>query len=471
MTKNIIKPVLLALYLLFAFHPAARAEGFEVEISGNKLALHAQKIPLRNILRQIAVLGISVRIDPDINPEISASFTGWDLEAGLKSILKSTDHILIWETTKGAPDSRPVLIEIQVFKPGEKERMKLIEARSVFAVARRGEKGPFFIKGEILVRIGKGADLDELTAAVERTGGEIFAVSDYPGVYRIRFPDDYDVFSLADQLKKFPGIETAEPNYAYPVTHPERVGRVRRTTLGLPDIPEDGTGMPVAVLDSGIQMNTNLQDRVKAVLNAFDSDAIASDTLGHGTQMALIAAGLVTPAGKDTVAPGSAEVLPIKIFDDNGFTTSLTVLRSVTFAIKNGARVLSLSWGSETGSEIMESIFKAASEKGLMIVAAAGNEPTGNPVYPAAYDSVIGVGALNPDGGQWENSNYGEFVSFYAPGFATLPVGYKGDPGTYAGTSIATAYTANVISSYLSQNPEAELDDTLKYLREVFKSQ
>jgi thermitase len=469
MNKNIIKPILIVFVLLLVSHSALPAAGPVVEIAGNKLSIHAQKVPLRKLLGQIAGLGISVRIDPDINPEISASFNGRDLEAGLKSILRSTDHILIWETAKGAPDSRPVLVEIQVFKPGEKERMKRIEARSVFAVARRGEKGPFFIKGEILVGIGKGADLDGLTAAVERIGGEIFAVSEYPGVYRIRFPDDYDVFSLADQLKKFPGIENAEPNYAYPVTHPERVDPVRLTTPGLPDIPEDGTGMPVAVLDSGIQMNTNLQARVKAVLNAFDSGAIASDALGHGTQMALIAAGLVTPAGKDTIAPGSIEVLPIKIFDDNGFTTSLTVLRSVTFAIENGARVLSLSWGSETGSAVMESIFKAASEKGLVIVAAAGNEPTGKPVFPAAYDSVIGVGALNPNGDRWENSNYGEFVSFYAPGFAALPVGYRGEPGAYAGTSIATAYTANVISSYLSRNPEAERDEILKYLREVFK--
>ena len=469
MPKNIIKPILLALYLLIAFHPAIRAEGFGVEIFNNKLSVHAQKIPLQTILREIVTQGISVRIDPDINPDISASFSDWDIEAGLKSILRSTDHILIWETIKETPDSKPVLIEIQVFKPGEKERMKRIEARSVFAVARRGAKGPFFIKGEILVRIGKGTDLDALTAAVERIGGEIFAVSEYPGVYRIRFPVDYDVFSLADQLEKFPGIENAEPNYAYPVTQPERVDPVRLTTPGLPDMPEDGTGMPVAVLDSGIQMNTNLQDRVKAVLNAFDSGAIASDALGHGTQMALIAAGLVTPAGKDTIAPGSLEVLPIKIFDDNGFTTSLTVLRSMTFAIENGARVLSLSWGSETGSEMMESIFKAASEKALVIVAAAGNEPTGQPVFPAAYDFVIGVGALNPNGDRWENSNYGEFVSFYAPGFAALPVGYRGDPGAYAGTSIATAYAANVISGYLSRNPEAELDETLKYLREVFK--
>ena len=80
--------------------------------------------------------------------------------------------------------------------------------------------------------------------------------------------------------------------------------------------------------------------------------------------------------------------------------------------------------------------------KGLFIVASAGNEPTGKPIYPAAYSSVIGIGALRPDGKKWGKSNYGDFVEFEAPGFAKLPVGYKGEPGIYAGTSISAAFVA-----------------------------
>ena len=98
----------------------------------------------------------------------------------------------------------------------------------------------------------------------------------------------------------------------------------------------------------------------------------------------------------------------------------------------------------------------------MVVLASAGNEPTGKAVYPAAYSSVIGVGALAPDGERWEKSNYGDFVTLAAPGFATLPVGYKGDPGTYAGTSISTAYVANMVANYLSQNPEASVEEILR---------
>jgi hypothetical protein len=131
-------------------------------------------------------------------------------------------------------------------------------------------------------------------------------------------------------------------------------------------------------------------------------------------------------------------------------------MESINFALDNNARVMSLSWGTETNSAFMEKAFEYASAKGMIIVAAAGNEPTGNPVYPAAYRSVIGVGALDPHGRtNWINSNYGSFVAFYAPGFANLPVGHNGEPGVYAGTSISAAYVANSISSFLSQNLSA----------------
>jgi subtilisin family serine protease len=151
--------------------------------------------------------------------------------------------------------------------------------------------------------------------------------------------------------------------------------------------------------------------------------------------------------------------------DDNGFTSNFTIMGSIDFALKHGARVMSLSWGSETRSDFLETALHDARSKGLIVVASAGNEPTGKPVYPAAFSSVIGVGALAPDGKSWANSNYGDFVTLYAPGFATLPVGYKGDPGAYAGTSISAAYVANLIADYLSAHTEATTQEVLEALR------
>jgi hypothetical protein len=227
-------------------------------------------------------------------------------------------------------------------------------------------------------------------------------------------------------------------------------------------VPEDG--VPIAILDTGLDPGSGLQDVVRASLDALNLDNPISDHLGHGTQMAYIAAGIVRPYGVSADSSASIPIIPVRAFDDNGFTSNFSIMRSVDFALNNGARVMSLSWGAETRSDFLEDVLELANSKGIIVVASAGNEPTGKPVYPAAYPSVIGVGALGPDGKSWEKSNYGDFVMLNAPGFATLPVGYGGDPGIYAGTSISAAFVANIIANYISGNPKATRQEILKIL-------
>jgi len=131
--------------------------------------------------------------------------------------------------------------------------------------------------------------------------------------------------------------------------------------------------------------------------------------------MAYIASGIVKPYGSVSDA-SYMPIIPIRAFDDNGYTTDLNILNSITFALANNARVMSLSWGSEPRSEFMEKSFEYANSQGLFIVASAGNQAMGNPVYPAAYPTVIGVGALGPHGNNWAKSKYGIFVAFYGSG-------------------------------------------------------
>ena len=83
---------------------------------------------------------------------------------------------------------------------------------------------------------------------------------------------------------------------------------------------------------------------------------------------------------------------------------------------------------------------------------------------------MIGVGALDPEGKKWDKSNYGDFVDVYAPGFASLPVGYNGDAGTYAGTSISTAYASGLVAGYISKNPDASMKDILQALTQETES-
>jgi thermitase len=461
MKRNFLYVLVPLLVLLFG---VIHANAFEVMISGDKLTVRANEVPLQSLLQRLADLGIKIRIDPEINPKITASFQDRDIRQGLASILKPFDHVLFWVSIEGPAGPMPELAEIQVFKPGKKERMEPLGPKTRFDIARNPEEGSFFVKNEILLGLNPGMTLSEFKALLRQFGGTV--VDSYPavGIYKIRLPEGTDVPSLVEQITRHPKVAKAEPNYAYLVPPPYRQTGSDTPPPESGNIPASRDTVPVAVLDTGLGPYSGVEDLVLASLDALDPDAFISDSLGHGTQMALIAAGVVKPTGAKSESGTQSPIIPIRVFDDNGYTSNFTIMSSIEFALKHGARVMSLSWGSETRSDFLESALNDARSKGLIIVASVGNEPTGKPIYPAAFPSVIGVGALAPDGKSWENSNYGDFVSLYAPGFASLPVGYKGEPGPYAGTSISAAYAANVIADYLSEHPEAATREVLEAL-------
>jgi hypothetical protein len=460
-----MKKILIYLAISLVILPwVTRAIASDVSIQGDRLTLRADQVPLQSIFQRLADLGIKVRIDPEINPKITASFEDRDIRQGLGSILKPFGHVLIWKTIEGPAGSMPKLAEIRVFKPGKKDRMKPLGRKTSFAIARNPKDGSFFVKNEILLGLKPGITLSEFKRLLRQIGGTVVDSYAAVGLYKIRFPEGSDVPSLVEQITKHPKVAKAEPNYAYPIPAPYTQSSSDRPLPETTNIPVPGDTVPVAVLDTGLGPNSGVEDFVLASFDALNPDESISDSLGHGTQMALIAAGVVKPSGVRSGTDTQSPIIPIRVFDDNGFTSNFTIMSSIDFALENGARVMSLSWGSETRSDFLETALNYARSKGLIVVASAGNEPTGKPIYPAAFPSVIGVGALAPDGKSWENSNYGDFVSVYAPGFATLPVGYKGDPGAYAGTSISAAYAANVIADYLSEHPEATIQEALNAL-------
>ncbi|BBO72025.1 hypothetical protein DSCA_59550 [Desulfosarcina alkanivorans] len=443
----------------------AIAAGPVVHLQDDRLTLDVKDQPLATILDMLSDRGIRIRIDPRINPTVTASFTDRPIGAAITGILKSVDYALIWRKDKASTAGEPRLWEIRIFYKGQEARIRPLKKTANLAVFKNPD-GTYHVRDVLLVRLNPNATKAVMAALLDRLGASI--IDSYPplGIVRLRLPHGSDVPAIAGAIADFPGIRGAEPDYAYPL---EGGGPATGAAVS-PSVPPasspSAADAAVAVMDSGLSVDFAGSPFVRAAYDALSPGGDVGDELGHGTQMTLIASGAINPLGTAVDdAPGSP-VIPIRTFDDNGFTSTYTLMRGIDHAIENGARVLSLSWGSETSSSLLETATRYAAEKGLIIVAAAGNAPTGNPVYPAAYEHVIGVGALTPDGKAWDQSNYGDFVSVSAPGLADLPVGYNGDPGIYAGTSIATAYTARRVAAILTRNPDADGATIMKILAE-----
>jgi hypothetical protein len=464
MTEKHVKRLILILLWSFLLVAASRpGHAGEVALApDNRMTLHVQDMYLQKILKEIADQGVRVRIDPEINFKVSAAYEGKPVREVLDAILTDTNHALIWTACPDCPDGEYRLTEIQIYKSGHKDRMAPLKDPN-FNVARDPETGALFIRHELLVKLQNEQQRPRLKAILRETGGRIVDKTK-SGIYRIRLPKDIDELAFLARLKEKTGISGAEPNYAYQAPAPLRASH---PGIDLPDIsnrrPADNQ-VPVAVFDSGLAPEYQNQAYIIDAFNAIDPDVPVDDDLGHGTQMSMLAAGAIDPVGETDDAE-TVPVIAIRGFDANGLTSNYSLMAGISRAMEKGARVLSLSWHSETRSEFLGRTLEEAASKGLTIVAAAGNEPTGKAVYPAAYEDVIGVGALHPGGEKWENSNFGDFVSYQAPGFANMPVGYKSDPGIYAGTSISTAYTANRIADYLADHPTADQKEIREFLK------
>jgi hypothetical protein len=432
-------------FLFLAFHAAA----FELKIERERMTLSAAEEPLQNVLRRMSELGIRVRVDPEVNPLVSAVFKDREIREAVAAIIEPYGHAIIWEKDPINPSVfKPA--EIHVFSLGRKDRMRELPPRN-FILDRDPRDGALFVRDEILLKVRPGTDIERI---VRQAGGTIIERNEALGIYKVRLPPDSDVPAVAAALGGQPGVALAEPDYAYPLPGVYRVDADAAPGDMSRVFPKEEKA-PVAVLDTGLAPGVGPDGFVIASFDAVDPIGAMSDAVGHGTQMALIASGLIIPFGAKAREDGQIPVVAVRAMDDNGFTTNYTILKSIDFALENGAKVMSLSWGSEKRSDFLEEIVDYAASKGMIVVASAGNESTGKPVYPAAFPAVIGVGAVYPDGKTWENSNYGDSVSVYAPGFASLPVGSKGgEPGIYGGTSVSAAFVANRIAEYWSKHPE-----------------
>lgn len=463
------RPKRVALLLVCVALSVRQSVGFELFISRDRLTLQVEDVPLRQILARFSHAGVRVMVDPFVHKQVSARFDEVEMQEALDAMLQPFSYVLFWDVLDGPLGKMPRLAKIQVFMSGHRERVEPLERGPLRIRVSRGpdDRGPAFVQDEILLAVKPGTDLDAFRRLLAQIGGTLVESCPSLGVYRVRLPPGTNVLDLVAQLRGRPIIAAAEPNYVIRMQRPVRGAAAASSPSA------DAAGLPrmdrarVAVLDTGLAENAGLGDLVIAGLDALEPEQTLADTHGHGTQMALIAAGLVTPSGLGAVSSGQAgPIISVRAFDDTGNGTVFGMMRSIEFAVANGARVINLSWSTETDSQFFRDAVGFAQAQGAVVVAAAGNEPTGKPVFPASLLGVVGVAALGPDGTVWASSNHGAFIDLAAPGHAVIPASFgKSERGQYVGTSIASAFVTHALACYFAKYPEAGPVEALTALR------
>jgi subtilisin family serine protease len=201
----------------------------------------------------------------------------------------------------------------------------------------------------------------------------------------------------------------------------------------------DGKSVRIAVLDTGISKHSDLQ--VMGGVSFVEETSSYSDDHGHGTHVAGTIGALSNQIGVIGAAPGS-EIYSVKVLDKQGQGTYSQVIKGIEWAIEHDMQIISMSFGGTEYSQALEDAIKVAANRGILVVAAAGNRGAGEEMelYPARYDEVISVGAVNNAHQITNYSSTGSGIDLVAPGSEILSTTADGNYGVASGTSMATAH-------------------------------
>jgi subtilisin len=219
-----------------------------------------------------------------------------------------------------------------------------------------------------------------------------------------------------------------------------------------------GSDVKLAIIDTGIDYtHPDLSANYIEGWDFVNNDDDPKDDHGHGTHCAGIAAAANNEKGIVGVAP-AVKLYGVKVLNSRGSGSWSTIIKGIEWCVDNDIQIASMSIGGSSYSQSLEEMCDLASSS-LVLVAAAGNNGDGNPdteeiSYPAAFDSVIAVGATAQDDSIASWSNSGGFLELAAPGvgiYSTLPTyrvtlsrRYGYDYGYLSGTSMACPHVAGV---------------------------
>lgn len=283
---------------------------------------------------------------------------------------------------------------------------------------------------------------------------------------------DSGIKASENKIYKFTDDEAEETTYNSWGIKAMGLDKATGLVEAMDDLPE----VTVAIIDTGLDMNLMnkyFPGKVDEVYNVLDPDGEMVDEFGHGTHIAgTIAEG----------TPSNVKVLPIKVStgSDLSDVDIITAINYITYYEK--ADVVNMSFGGYGYDEATEETrvaIEAAKEKGIISVAAAGNEATNEISYPSGFDNTISISAVDSNLSLADYSNYGEMITFAAPGSAIKSImgseaeiaqNYEDDGDddfqTIDGTSMATPHVACAVAVLKSIDSSLEFDAAVDVLKD-----
>ncbi|MBX6328493.1 MAG: S8 family serine peptidase [Pseudolabrys sp.] len=276
-------------------------------------------------------------------------------------------------------------------------------------------------------------------------------------LFRWRILDNRPVPAVVRALERDTMVVSAQPNYLFALqaeAGSPAEGDPAQYALAKLHVPQAhatarGSGVRVAIIDS--QVDAHNPELSGSIVATFDALPAPATSHAHGTAIA----GVIAAHGRLMGVAPEARLLAAHAFDpqaDGARATTFSILKSLDWAVDNGARIINMSFAGPFDPAIHHNL-AVAHKKGIVLIAAAGNAgATSPPLFPASDPDVIAVTATDSNDRLFERANRGSHVAIAAPGVDILvptPGGYE----VASGTSYAAAEVSGIAALMLERDP------------------
>ncbi len=322
---------------------------------------------------------------------------------------------------------------------------------------------PDVVAGELLVQFKPGVTPEQAKRLIGKAGAAVKERIDPQGIYVVALPEGVSVPQMVSQFQRMPEVSFAEPNVIHRLSDLKvRNGaasssRSHDLDLFLPaeawaDGEPLGAGarVTVAVIDSAMDSrHPALAGKLVQGYNFLNNSSNTQSSGAGSDWHATAVAGRVLEGSGDA----NVQIMPLVVANSSGSASTAAIVKAINYAVEKGVQVINMSLGSYTYTESLKQAVDLAVSKGILVVAASGNNNTSAPSYPAAYGGVIATASTNEDGLKSSFSNYGKWVNISAPGDMMELLNHGGGTRMGQGTSFSAPFIAGMLAMLKSAFP------------------
>lgn len=329
-----------------------------------------------------------------------------------------------------------------------------------------------YVEHEVVVRFSPRPDQAAIQKLLASVDGRI--KRDY-GQAMIIKSRSLTTRQLMKKLAEHPDSVYAEPNYLLLPNRRPNDPYYREYQWNLPligmeqswDISRGSSDVVVAVVDTGIDLrHPEFAGKLVDGYNVLEDNNVPQDDNGHGTHVAGVIAAKTNNADGIAGMSWNGKLMPIKAIGADGAGSAFDIAQGIYWATDHGADVINLSVGNYTSSAALKEACRYAFDHNVVLVAASGNDATNQPSYPAAYEEVMSVAAVDHNRQRADFSNFGDYVDVAAPGVDIPSTYIHSDYAALSGTSMACPHVAALASLIRSVSSHLKNTEVMQIIRQ-----